>query len=1547
MKNKLKSLIISFVAVVFGIFAFASTGVSYEKNSFAASPVSVCSNAGDVQSQEFVISSVTGGSKTFYLYKNSDTSTNSAKALFSYYYGNAAVKGNDSSDTELLHSVGNGVVSKTVEGNGQFVSTINLSNNIIIAMNNGYITNVSASAAAHSLYSDNWAAADEPETITMSLYVYDANSDVYVQANDVSCKTTDISQGGLNSSVSGFDSKSLNTIALSFRSKFTNAKNSWGISSTTGKNYMKVQNPTLTLSSTDTTLPTITASANKTEWSKTNSISISASDSQSGIFKIEVSKDGGNTWEVVAGTNYAESLEYKTESTATYDANQNGTYLFKVTDNVGNEKLSDAVVISNIDTNETTAEVSLEDVYTSKTFNFASSVTTDGLSPDYLYYTYEFNGVVSEKINFANGSNAVSVAENGTYKFTFYAYDEATFNDEQSEVVAFEKEVIVDDTVYSVNITYQNAKGTESFTTLRTANKTISFEGNSNNAVFYQLIVNGTLVDEVDIVDGTYTFDIAENYEISVLFREQIILSLETSYTYNKTGFTPSYTVNIDGNYDINWSYFNESTSKEVAAINGIGTYTLTYEIENDKFIGSGSVSGVVVNPKTVELSNIQTSYKYSAAVQELVFTSSESLEFVVNFTKNGESVEFLNAGDYEYLVTLADNEINKNYSLSVSGVATISAYVLTITETQNEFVYDKTNKSLIFTTDAPGSLVIDEVYKLNGTQVDECVNVAIYTVELSTQNENYVLEYSSQIKITKRAIEVKAVSQNLTYGEVVAPLTYTVEGALDVETLLFTPVSDYSTNAGTYVICILQQTTQTDTERELFANYDITYTSGTITIHKKSLTVVPGGKQTKVYGETDPVISYSVSGLLSGDELSGSLSREVGENVGYYNITVGTLQNVNYAISIVPTTFQIVRRIAFVSIEAKEKVYGDADPALSINATNSNILSSDIALFEANLSREEGENVGTYKISISKTGLENYVVIGVDGTFEIIKKQITVTANPITTVYGTSAKLSFVVDGLVGNDELSGSLSREPGENIGYYNITVGSLSHENYNISYVGAVYHITPKQITIYALQGSKVYGDADNLEYSVEGAIELLEITLLREVGENVGTYQINGFVCENENYAFNFVSADYQITKAELSVSVLDATKQYLLDDPIFETVIVGAKFEDEFIFEFTREVGENVGEYEVEISNADIYLNYNITLTSGILSITKRDVDFVLKNKTVVYSGIAQYIDAPEFEFDVDFVYTYFGSEIEDPTNAGTYTVKAYFAGNENYNAFESNEATLVIEKKLLPITIKNTVFTYNGNQKFPGYQINLDTAISFDFKFENNIIPVEVGEYNFSIVVYDPNYYSNMTGILKIVDAFFAENETGTASVSSSQVGFAGLGVEIYEVRNSSLLSMFTPFKNNRSIIAAYGFKNVASAVADDNGLFTVTIRAPEANEGVKIYTVDENGKATAVSYTYANGEYVFTLNSLSGSILITESNMTAYYAKIVVLTLTVVGSVVGFSIFKKKKKIKFMNQNTTFTKIDEEELKNNSSLVVSKINDGSYISRDEIISN
>jgi alpha-tubulin suppressor-like RCC1 family protein len=79
-------------------------------------------------------------------------------------------------------------------------------------------------------------------------------------------------------------------------------------------------------------------------------------------------------------------------------------------------------------------------------------------------------------------------------------------------------------------------------------------------------------------------------------------------------------------------------------------------------------------------------------------------------------------------------------------------------------------------------------------------------------------------------------------------------------------------------------------------------------TVAGRAITITPTASQSKLFGDSNPVIQYSItSGSLYGlDTLTGALSRAAGEDAGTYVITIGSLSNANYAITLTSVNFTI-----------------------------------------------------------------------------------------------------------------------------------------------------------------------------------------------------------------------------------------------------------------------------------------------------------------------------------------------------------------------------------------------------------------------------------------------------------------------------------------------------------------------------------------------------------------------------------------------------------------------------------------------------------------
>ena len=96
-----------------------------------------------------------------------------------------------------------------------------------------------------------------------------------------------------------------------------------------------------------------------------------------------------------------------------------------------------------------------------------------------------------------------------------------------------------------------------------------------------------------------------------------------------------------------------------------------------------------------------------------------------------------------------------------------------------------------------------------------------------------------------------------------------------------------------------------------LNTSYALTFVGANLTIRSRPITINADAKS-KVYGDADPALTYQItsSSLAFSDALTGSLTRDLGENMGVYAITQGTLAlNSNYALNYVGANLTIHTR--------------------------------------------------------------------------------------------------------------------------------------------------------------------------------------------------------------------------------------------------------------------------------------------------------------------------------------------------------------------------------------------------------------------------------------------------------------------------------------------------------------------------------------------------------------------------------------------------------------------------------------------------------------
>ena len=246
-----------------------------------------------------------------------------------------------------------------------------------------------------------------------------------------------------------------------------------------------------------------------------------------------------------------------------------------------------------------------------------------------------------------------------------------------------------------------------------------------------------------------------------------------------------------------------------------------------------------------------------------------------------------------------------------------------------------------------------------------------------------------------------------------------------------------------------------------------------------KNVTVTADNKS-KTYGSADPELTATVSGTLGSDTVTYTVSRAEGETVGTYDITPsGEEIQGNYKVSYEEGVFTITAQ----SINPVGPDPENPDPnytGATVDSPADHVYDSKEHKYEPVVKNGKSEtltkgtdytvtydradfvNVGTIKVTI--TGIGNYSGT-VTREYKITPASVTVTADNKSKTYGSAdPELTASVEGTIGTDTVSYTVTRAEGENAGTYTITAsGAATQGNYTVTYVPGTLTITAQSIT----------------------------------------------------------------------------------------------------------------------------------------------------------------------------------------------------------------------------------------------------------------------------------------------------------------------------------------------------------------------------------------------------------------------------------------------------------------------------------------------------
>ena len=421
---------------------------------------------------------------------------------------------------------------------------------------------------------------------------------------------------------------------------------------------------------------------------------------------------------------------------------------------------------------------------------------------------------------------------------------------------------------------------------------------------------------------------------------------------------------------------------------------------------------------------------------------------------------------------------------------------------------------------------------------------------------------------VDKRAINISAIAASKTYGDADKTLNWLAETQTGNRGLI--PGDGFSgvlgrtagENVGTFAI-----------NRGSLANsnYTINYNGSNLTINPRPITLQAMGAS-RVYGETDPKLAVdittgSLGSVTVNDTLSdvtGTLTRQTGSDVGSYDIALGSgIRAGNYAVTFATdnNALSITQRPIIISADDKSKTYSISDPKLTWVAESKSsgrgLIYGDSDSFSGTLGRTAGENVGSYKITQGSLKNNNYLISLTAADLTITARPITLHATSKSKIYGEpDPNLAVsITSGTLGSvtvsDELSditGTLTRQAGNGVGSYDISLGSGTKAgNYSITFAADnnAFSINQRPVIISADAKNKSYGESDptltwqsNSFGTGRGLIagDSFSGSLERTPGENAGAYAINQGTLGNSNYKISFNDANLTIDKTTLTLS---------------------------------------------------------------------------------------------------------------------------------------------------------------------------------------------------------------------------------------------------------------------------------------------------------------------------------------------------------------------------------------------------------------------------
>ena len=951
------------------------------------------------------------------------------------------------------------------------------------------------------------------------------------------------------------------------------------------------------------------------------------------------------------------------------------------------------------------------------------------------------------------------------------------------------------------------------------------------------------------------------------------------------------------------------------------GEYALTYTWSNLNYALSGDNGVYTIYKATLIASYKSETITYGETpVGEVVYLGWKNGEDVsvlatlasVNFSSLDKTGSYITAGSY---VVSPVGATAQNYAFDyVDGCLTVEKANLSVAYNE-QITYGQTPVTDVTASEFAVSGLLDGDSVSVLTVVANLPVVAgshlVSDVNFTFNATNYaVTSISGTLLIDKAPLEIvitapagkyygEEVSLSVSYGTALKPF---VNGENE-ENLTSLVVVDLSaiTNANGYVNAGSYDLVETGVvTKATSSNYDITHTVDTLTISKKTLTIVYEG-ESKIYDGNLPdpdENKVSVTGLVDGEDYeylkselgftfnltASSASKDVGE-YSVYASGIQTLDNYNtYFNSYAFGVYAIAKATLTASYESETIIFGNApvgsvvldgfiagddESAVTLIPTADFTTITNLTIIGENAYISASET--PYEVSVIGGESKNYDFSYVSGYLTVNRKDATITVKAGQgSVYGETIVVNqgasyYEVEGLLDGDAISVTLQKSGDEKVGAHVLTATYVAH-NYNVTVIDSEYVITKATLVVTIAYNSASVLDVDvvNLtqadftityagfkydDSSVETPVTIDLVALIAILQTEVGEYDILYTLGEDAQYDFDYSGVGKIIVVASLKdvdfsgLSFENLTVEYDGNAHSIEVVgsVLPAEVDVQITYEYTKAGRINAGVYGVTATIKVLTAGYkdNIPQMNATLKIEPRKVDVKLLPQGSLY-GEEIVVDQSKYEVTSANVL---------PSDNLVATISKSDVMNANHGEYDlsvtianANYVLNSVETAVYTISNRNVTITLKDQQGEYGLTA-IVTSLPRDYVLSGDAL---VRESDLSLVInveYAPVYE---VGKAYALNAEVVENEWYNFTVETANYIVKAKAVEI------ALDNKSVTYGDSVSATTTYSFTNGGLVQeSDDLGLTFALTYADK-------YVVGGNYDITAVA---SNANYVVTV--------------------------------------------------------------------------------------